>query len=71
MAWAWWLSGPVFATALAAGWSWLRSRPAPLPDTDRSMQQHSAYLDALVQTARSKDQGLRTPEADRDGSNAG
>lgn len=55
MTWAVWLAVPVVATALAAIWAWLRSRPASRPDTQESMQAHSDYLDALVQTARSKD----------------
>jgi hypothetical protein len=57
VAWAVWLSIPVVVTLLAAMWSWLRSRPAPSPTTNQSMQAHSEYLDALVQTARSKDRG--------------
>jgi hypothetical protein len=52
------LAVPVAATLLAATWTWLRSRPAPPLTTTQSMQEHSAYLDALVETARSKDRGL-------------
>ncbi|MCW2596087.1 MAG: hypothetical protein JWR06_961 [Jatrophihabitans sp.] len=55
MAWAVWLAVPVVATMLAAMWSWLRGRPARKLDTRESMQAHSDYLDALVQTARAKD----------------
>lgn len=67
-----WLSVPVVATVLAALWSWVRSRPAPTPNTAESMQAHSEYLDALVQTARSKDRGpassagVETPAAPGD-----
>jgi hypothetical protein len=59
--WALWLSIPVVVTALAAVWSWVRSRPAPVPTTHQAMREHSEYLDALVQTARSKDCGLAPP----------
>ncbi|HEV7206522.1 MAG TPA: hypothetical protein VGN18_18090 [Jatrophihabitans sp.] len=61
MSWVLWLSVPVVATVLAALWSWVRSRPAPTPNTAESMQAHSEYLDALVQTARSKDRGHVSP----------
>lgn len=61
VSWVLWLSVPVVATVLAALWSWLRSRPAPTPNTVESMQAHSEYLDALVQTARSKDRGPVAP----------
>jgi hypothetical protein len=64
MAWVWWLSAPVLATLAVACWSWLRSRPRPVPTTDRSMQEHTEYLDALVQTARSRDRGLGAPSED-------
>lgn len=54
MTWALWLAVPVLATVLAAVWSWLRSRPGATPNTGQSMQAHSDYLDALVQTARDR-----------------
>jgi hypothetical protein len=57
MGWAVWLSAPVAVTVLAALGSWLRSRPARRLDTQQSMQAHDDFLDALVQTARSKDDG--------------
>jgi hypothetical protein len=57
VSWVLWLSVPVVATVLAALWSWVRSRPTPTPTMAESMQAHSEYLDALVQTARSKDRG--------------
>ncbi|HEV7204109.1 MAG TPA: hypothetical protein VGN18_05825 [Jatrophihabitans sp.] len=63
MSWVLWLSVPVGATVLAALWSWVRSRPAPTPNTAESMQAHSEYLDALVQTARSKDRGAASAPA--------
>lgn len=53
--WALWLAVPAGATALAAVGTWLRSRPVATPNTAESMQAHSAYLDALVQTAHSLD----------------
>jgi hypothetical protein len=56
--WAFWLAVPVVATLLAAAWTWLRSRPEPPLSTAEAMRAHSAYLDALVETARSKDRGL-------------
>lgn len=62
MSWVLWLSVPVVATVLAALWSWARSRPEPIPNTAQSMQAHSEYLDALVQTARSKDRGPAAPD---------
>lgn len=58
MGWALWLSIPVAATVLAATGSWLRSRPKRSPSTDEAMRAHDEFLDALVQTARSKDRGL-------------
>lgn len=61
MDWVLWLAGPVVVTVLAACWTWLRGRPKPAPNTAESMQAHSDYLDALVQTARSKDHGLAEP----------
>lgn len=57
MSWAAWLAGPVVVTVLVACWTWLRSRPARTPSTSEAMQAHSEYLDALAQTARSKDRG--------------
>ncbi|MEO9134529.1 MAG: hypothetical protein ABI301_05990 [Jatrophihabitantaceae bacterium] len=55
MAWAWWLSVPIVATALAALWVWWAERrarpPGPL-DTPESMQAHRDYLDALTVPAR-------------------
>ena len=58
-----WLAVPVVATLLAAAWTWLRSRPAPQLSTAEAMQAHGAYLDALVETARSKDRGPYAPSA--------
>jgi hypothetical protein len=55
--WAVWLSIPVAATLLAATGSWLRARPKRAPSTDEAVRAHDEYLDALVQTARSKDRG--------------
>jgi hypothetical protein len=57
MSWALWLLAPVTATVLAAIGSWWRSRPKRALSTDEAMRAHSDYLDALVQTARSKDRG--------------
>jgi hypothetical protein len=57
MAWALWLAIPVVVTVLAALGSWLRARPARALKTDESMRAHGDFLDALVQTARSKDRG--------------
>lgn len=57
MGWALWLSIPVALTLLAAIVTWLRSRPVRRPTTPEAMQAHADYLDALVQTARSKDRG--------------
>ncbi|WP_460607103.1 hypothetical protein [Jatrophihabitans fulvus] len=53
MAWMWWLSAPVFATVLAACWSWVRSRPKRRPTTDESLAEHRDYLDALARRPRS------------------
>ncbi|MEO9139467.1 MAG: hypothetical protein ABI345_10420 [Jatrophihabitans sp.] len=64
MSWVLWLAPPVVATVLAACWSWLRSRPKPIPSTPQSVQAHSDYLDALAQTARSKDCGLMAAPPD-------
>ena len=61
MAWALWLAIPVAVTALAAVASWLRGRPAPALKTDEAMRAHDDFLDALVQTARSKDRGPLAP----------
>jgi hypothetical protein len=62
--WAVWLLIPVAVTALAAVGSWLRHRPARPPDTSRAMREHGEFLDALVQTARSKDRGADAPSGD-------
>ncbi len=61
VSWAVWLAVPVVATMLVAGWTWLRARPEPTLDATEAIQAHSDYLDALVQTARSKDRGLSEP----------
>jgi hypothetical protein len=58
MMWALWLAIPVTATLLAAIGSWWRSRPKRTMTTVEAMQAHGEFLDALVQTARSKDRGL-------------
>jgi len=58
--WAVWLLVPVAATMLAAIGSWLRARPKKAPTTDEAMHAHSEFLDALVQTARSKDRGVNS-----------
>jgi len=50
-----WLLFPVVLTVLAALASWWRHRPARPPDTARAMRRHGEFLDALAQTARSKD----------------
>jgi hypothetical protein len=63
MGWAVWLGVPVVATLLAAAWTWLRSRPAPPLTTTEAMHAHGVYLDALVETARSKDRGPYAPSA--------
>jgi hypothetical protein len=55
--WAIWLLIPVAATMVAALASWLRARPRRAPSTDEAMRAHGEFLDALVQTARSKDRG--------------
>jgi hypothetical protein len=60
MGWVVWLSIPVAATALAAVGSWVRARPKRAPSTDEAMRAHDEFLDALVQTARSKDRGLNS-----------
>jgi hypothetical protein len=54
MTWAWWLAVPVVVTLLAALWSWVRARPRRLPDTAESMRAHTAYLDALGASSRSR-----------------
>jgi hypothetical protein len=64
VSWALWLLAPVGATALAAIASWWRSRPKRALDTDEAMRVHSAYLDALAQTARSRDRGLNSAHGD-------
>jgi hypothetical protein len=57
MGWVVWLAIPVVVTAVVAVLSWARSRPARRLGTDDAMRAHAGYLDALVQTARSKDRG--------------
>jgi cytochrome c-type biogenesis protein CcmH/NrfF len=57
VSWALWLAIPVVVTLLAAVLSWLRSRTARALDTDEAMRAHGEYLEALAQTARSKDRG--------------
>jgi hypothetical protein len=52
---------PVVATLLAAAWAWLRSRPAAPLTTAEAMHAHGVYLDALAETARSKDRGPYAP----------
>jgi hypothetical protein len=43
------------------GWAvWLSIRPKRAPSTDEAMRSHGEFLDALVQTARSKDRGLNS-----------
>jgi hypothetical protein len=64
MSWAVWLLVPVAVTLLAALGSWLRSRPARTLDTPQAMRAHDDFLDALVQTARSKDRGPLAPPGD-------
>lgn len=56
--WAFWLSVPVVATVLAATASWWRSRPRRALTTHEAMRAHGEFLDALAETARSKDRGL-------------
>jgi nitrate reductase gamma subunit len=63
VSWALWLAAPVVCTVVAAIGSWLRHRPVkPKLDTPRAIQAHADYLDALAQTARSKDRGPYAPE---------
>lgn len=57
MGWAIWLAIPVVPTVIVAVLSWFRSRPMRTPDTVGAMRAHADYLDALAQTARSKDAG--------------
>jgi cytochrome c-type biogenesis protein CcmH/NrfF len=61
MSWALWLAIPVALTLVAALITWLRSRPARIPDTAEAMQAHSEYLDALAQTGRVHDGGSQPP----------
>ena len=61
MSWAVWLLAPVVLTALAALVSWWRHRPARPPSTARAMREHEQFLDALVQSARSKDRNHTRP----------
>jgi hypothetical protein len=62
VAWMLWLAVPVALTLLAALGSWLRARPRRLPDTAEAMRRHADYLDALAQTARSRDRGPYAPD---------
>jgi hypothetical protein len=55
-----WLLIPVAATLLAAAGSWWRSRPKRSLTTPEAMRAHDDFLDALAQTARSKDRGLQS-----------
>ncbi len=64
MGWAVWLLIPVAVTVLAALGSWWRARPARTLNTQEAMQAHGEFLDALSQTARSKDRGLPPRSAD-------
>jgi hypothetical protein len=57
VAWVIWLLVPVIAPVLVALVIWVRGRPRRLPTTDEAMREHAAYLDALGQTARSRDRG--------------
>jgi hypothetical protein len=57
VSWVVWLLIPVALTVLAALVSWVRARPERAPGTGESMRAHGDYLDALSQTARSKDRG--------------
>jgi hypothetical protein len=43
---------------LAAIGSWLLARPRRALTTDEAVRAHGEFLDALAQTARSKDRGL-------------
>ncbi len=52
-----WLLIPVALTVLAALVSWLRARPKRIPTTGEAVRAHGDYLDALAQTARSRDRG--------------
>jgi hypothetical protein len=52
--WVLWLAVPVGVTLLAALWSWVRSRPRRAPDTAESMRSHTAYLDALGASTRTR-----------------
>lgn len=64
MAWALWLLIPVAVTVLAALGSWLRGRPARAPNTQQAMRAHGEFLDALSQTARSRNAGPHSPPGD-------
>jgi hypothetical protein len=59
-----WLLIPAGVTVLAAVGSWWRSRPKRALNTDEAMRAHGDFLDALVQTARSKDRGSHPPPSD-------
>ena len=56
-----WLLIPVALTVLAALVTWVRARPRRLPGTGESMRAHGDYLDALAETARSRDRGPYAP----------
>jgi hypothetical protein len=62
--WALWLAIPVAVTVVAAIATWLRARPARALKTDEAVRAHGDFLDALVQTARSKDRGPLAPPGD-------
>jgi hypothetical protein len=64
MGWAVWLLIPVAVTILAALGSWWRARPPRTPNTEQAMQAHGEFLDALSQTARSKERGLSSSQGD-------
>jgi hypothetical protein len=61
--WIVWLLIPVVVTVVVAGLSWFRSRPVRRLDTRGAMRAHADYLDALVETARSKDRGPFSPDS--------
>lgn len=49
--WLWWLSAPALTTSAAALWVWWRGRPERSASSEKSVQGHRAYLDALERTA--------------------
>lgn len=61
MAWVIWLLVPLVAPVAVALVGWVRGRPKRVPGTDEAMREHTAYLDALVQTARSRERGPYAP----------